>query len=1042
MASLSATSIRRPVLTLVINLAIVLFGVVGYQYLGVREFPIVEPPVVSVQATYVGANPTVIESQVTEPLEESLNGIPGIRSISSTSAEGRASISVEFELGIDIDVAANDVRDRVSRAANNLPEDMDPPTINKADANFSPVVIMSVQSSEFNALDLSRFSNDFYKERLQTIPGVAEVRIWGEKRYAMRLWLDPGKLAAYRLTPLDVQAALQRENVELPTGRIEGDRTELSIRTLGRLRSEADFNRMVIREAGGQVVRLEDIGYAQLAPENMRVLATRDGLPANQIALVPQPDANTLAIAEEFYRRVDAIARDKPAHVTTTILFDTTRFIRQAIDEVIETLIVAFVLVVAVIFLFLRDWRSTLIPVLAIPVSLIGAFFLMYALQFSVNVLTLLALVLAIGLVVDDAIVVLENIYKKIEDGEEPIRAGLRGSKEIYVAVIATTVVICAVFLPIIFLQGIVGRLFFEFGVVLAGAVVISTVVALTLTPMLSSRLLKVQAKKPWFYRVTEPFFERLTQGYAQSLNAFLRRRWLAWAVVAGSAVGIVGLYRLLPSELAPLEDRGNMRVIATGPEGATYEYMRGYMRYLEQYMLDSVPERQGFISVTSPSFGTSSANSGFVYLVLTEASERTRSQNEIAQKIQRDVAANSAARVFVSQPQSIADNRGGLPVQYVIQAPSFDSLANYLPLFLDKAGQHPAFSRVDVDLKFTRPELTVEIDREKARSLNVSTLDIARTVQLGYSGARYGFFLIDGKQYPIIGELARRDRNDPADLRALYVRSQNGELIQLDNLIRTSEIATPPQRYRYNRFASATVSADLSPGYALGQGIEAMNEVRDEILPEGFTTALSGTSRNFAESTNSLQYAFVLALVMIYLVLAAQFESWRDPLIIIFTVPLALFGALLVLWYFRQTLNIFSQIGIVMLIGLVTKNGILIVEFATQLKNTGLTRRRAASRAAEERFRPILMTSLSTVLGFLPIALALGAGAESRVSMGIAVVGGVLLSTGLTLYVIPALYTYLASRTLRQEITDDDTEGPAAQPVPPAVPTLEPQAA
>lgn len=1041
MASLSATSIRRPVLTLVINLAIVLFGVVGYQYLGVREFPIVEPPVVSVQATYVGANPTVIESQVTEPLEESLNGIPGIRSISSTSAEGRSSISVEFELGIDIDVAANDVRDRVSRAANNLPQDMDPPTINKADANFSPVVIMSVQSSEFNALELSRFSNDFYKERLQTIPGVAEVRIWGEKRFAMRLWLDPGKLAAYRLTPLDVQAALQRENVELPTGRIEGDRTELSIRTLGRLRTEEDFNRMVVREAGGQVVRLEDIGYAQLAPENMRVLATRDGLPANQVALVPQPDANTLAIAEEFYKRVEAIARDKPAHVTTTILFDTTRFIRQAIDEVIETLIIAFVLVVGVIFLFLRDWRSTLIPVLAIPVSLIGAFFLMYALQFSVNVLTLLALVLAIGLVVDDAIVVLENIYKKIEDGEEPIRAGLRGSKEIYVAVIATTVVICAVFLPIIFLEGIVGRLFFEFGVVLAGAVVISTVVALTLTPMLSSRLLKVQAKKPWFYRVTEPFFEALTTGYSKSLDAFLRRRWLAWAIVAASAVGIVGLYRLLPSELAPLEDRGNMRVIATGPEGATYEYMRGYMRYLEQYMLDSVPERQGFLSVTSPSFGAGSANSGFVYLILSEAQNRTRSQNEIAQKIQRDVAGNSAARVFVSQPQSIADNRGGLPVQYVIQAPSFDSLANYLPLFLDKASQHPAFSRVDVDLKFTRPELTIEIDREKARSLNVSTLDIARTVQLGYSGARYGFFLIEGKQYPIIGELARSDRNDPADLRALYVRSQNGELIQLDNLIRTSEIATPPQRYRYNRFASATVSADLSPGYALGQGIEAMNEVRDEILPEGFTTALSGTSRNFAESTNSLQYAFVLALVMIYLVLAAQFESWRDPLIIIFTVPLALFGALLVLWYFRQTLNIFSQIGIVMLIGLVTKNGILIVEFATQLKNTGLTRRRAARRAAEERFRPILMTSLSTVLGFLPIALALGAGAESRVSMGIAVVGGVLLSTGLTLYVIPALYTYLASRTQRQEITDD-TEGSAAQPVPPTVPTLEPQAA
>lgn len=1035
MAGLSSTSIRRPVLTIVLNVLVVLFGIVGYTYLGVREFPIVEPPEVSITADYVGANPSVMESQVTEPLEENLNGIAGVKSITSTSTEGRASITVEFELGVDIDNAANDVRDRVSRAVNQLPEDMDPPVVTKASGDNSPVVIMSVQSSQFNTMELSRFANDFYKERVQTIEGVSEVRIWGQKQYAMRLWMDPAKLAAYRLTPLDVQTALQRENVELPSGRLEGNVTELSIRTLGRLRSEEDFNRMVIREEGGRVIRMQDIGHAQLAPDNMRVLATRDGVPSAQIAVVPRPDANTIDIAEEFYKRIEEINATKPDHITTEVLFDTTRYIRQAIEEVFETLLLAFSLVVAVIFLFLRDWRSTLIPVLAIPVSLVGSFFLMYALGFSINVLTLLALVLAIGLVVDDAIVVLENIYKKIEDGEEPMAAGIRGVKEIFAAVIATTVVIVAVFMPIIFLEGIIGRLFYEFGVVLAGAVVISTFVALTLTPMLSTRLLKAHARKPWFYRKTEPFFEWLTEGYAQALARFMKVRWLAWVILLACMGGIVGMYGLLPSELSPLEDRGNMRVFATGPEGATYEYMRAYMQQVEQYIEQQVPERQGFISVTSPSFGTATANTGFVYLVLTEARDRGRSQNEIAQQIQRDLSQNTAARVYVSQPQSIADSRGSLPVDYVLQAQSFALLEEYLPKFQAAARQSPIFTFVDSDLRFTRPELRVEIDREKARSLGVSVFDIARTLQLGYSGSRYGFFLIDGKQYPVIGELLRSERDEPLDLRSLYVRNSSGTLIQLDNVVRLEEVATPPRLFRYNRFSSATVSAALAPGYTVADGIAEMNRIRDEVLPAGFTTSLKGTSRNYAESSNSLQYAFLLALLMIYMVLAGQFESWRDPLIIILTVPLALAGALISLWYFQQSINIFSQIGIIMLIGLVTKNGILLVEFATQLKGTGLTRSKSASRAAAARFRPILMTSFSTVLGFLPIALALGAGSESRVSMGIAVVGGVLFATGLTLFVIPALYTYLASRTVRQAISED---GEAADLRPTREPTLQ----
>jgi multidrug efflux pump len=1024
--SLSSTSIQRPVLTIVMGVVIILFGVIGYSYLGVREFPSVDPPVINVQSTYVGANADVIESQITEPLEASINGISGVKSIQSTSREGRSSITVEFDLGVDLEAAANDVRDRVSRAVSSLPKDMDPPVVSKADANANPIVYLNVFSSTRDQLETSRIANDIFKERLQTIPGVSEVQIYGEKKYSMRLYMDPARLGAYKITPIDVQNAVSRENVELPTGRIEGSAVELNVRTMGRLTDAESFNKLVIAKKGDQVVRLEDVGYARLEAENQRSNLKRNGQPMVVVVLIPQPGANNIAIAGEMYRRLEIIKRDLPPDVEVAIAFDTTKFIRMAITEVMETLAIAFLLVVMVIFLFLRDWRSTVIPMVAIPVSLIGAFFIMYVMGFSINVLTLLAIVLSIGLVVDDAIVVLENIYHKIENGMEPMEAGRRGSTEIYFAVISTTVVLVVVFLPVVFLQGFVGRLFREFGVVVAGAVLISMFVALSLTPMMATRLLKHREKPNWFYRATEPFFVALINGYRNSLQSFLGARWLGWAIMAFCAVGIYFLYRTIPSELAPQEDRSNMRVNSTAPEGVSFEYMDRFMDQVAKMVRDSIPEVETVISISAPGFSGGSANSGTMNLFLKDPTQRTRTQQQVAIRLGQEMAKYSAARTFITQPQTITtDPRGGgLPVQYVILAPNFAALSEKLPAFVDEARKDPTFAAVDVNLKFNKPELRLEIDRAKARNLNVSVLDIARTLQLTLSETRYGYMIMNGKQYQIIGQLLRDRRAEPLDLRSMYVRSQDGQLIQLDNLVNTKEVVSPPQLYRYNRYVSATVSGALQPGKTIGDGIKAMDAIKARVLDKSFATTLSGPSRDYAESSSSLGFAFALALVMIYLVLAAQFESFRDPFVILFTVPLALAGALFSLWYFNQTLNIFSQIGIIMLIGLVTKNGILIVEFANQRKEEGVGLHDAALDAAVSRFRPIVMTSLCAALGFLPIALALGAGAESRVSMGIVVVGGVLFSTFLSLYVIPALYTFL-SRVKKQHAVSQSPLNP-----------------
>lgn len=1012
--NISSLSINRPVLATVMSLIILLFGIIGFTYLGVREYPNVDPPVITVSTTLTGANAQVIESQVTEPLEASINGIAGISSISSTSSEGRSNISVEFELGTDLEAAANDVRDRVSRAINRIPPNADPPVVSKADANAFPILSLTIQSDRRNLLELSDIANDIFKERLQTIPGVGQVNIWGEKRYSIRLAIDPEKMAAYGVTPQDVQSAVSRENIELPSGRIEGYQTELSIRTLGRLDHPQEFNHLIIRESNGAMIRFSDIGEAYFAPENDRTLLRgNQKIPMVAVALSPQPGANYIDIANEFYKRVETLRQEIPSDIQLGIALDATRSIRKAIKEVEETILIAFTLVVLIILFFLRNFRTTLIPVVAIPVSLIGSFFVMYIAGFSINILTLLAIVLATGLVVDDAIVVMENIYHKIEGGMEPMKAGHEGSKEIIFAIISTTITLASVFLPIIFLQGLTGRLFREFGIVMAGAVLISAFVSLTLTPMMSARFIRKRKRESRFFATTEKQMNQLISFYRNSLTRFVEKRWIAFLIMVVAVTTIVVLWRMLPAELAPLEDKSQLTIVSTAPEGTSFEKMDDYVLLLLE-TIDTLPEKEAYTAITSPGFGGGAVNSAFIRILLTDPSTRERTQQELADDLTRRFSKYTFARTLVTQEQTIGTTRGtGLPVQVVLQAPNFNKLKEALPKFMEKVQESPMFQVADVNLKFNKPELVVEIDRDRAKALGVSVSDIAQTLQLLYSGQRYGYFIRNNKQYQIIGQARRTDRSQPADMKSIYLRNSRGELIQLENLVRTSEQSNPPQLYRYNRYISATVSAAPAPGTTIGQGIEEMRRIADATLDETFSLALTGASKDFAQSSGSLLFAFMLALILIYLVLAAQFESFRDPLTIMLTVPLAVAGALLSLLLFNQTLNIFSQIGMIMLIGIVTKNGILIVEFANQRRRAGLAIKEAVIDAATRRFRPIIMTSLATILGAMPIAFAIGASGKSRVPMGIAIIGGLLLGLIFTLYVIPALYTYITSKKI-----------------------------
>ena len=1014
--SLPGLSLKRPVLAIVMSIVIVLFGIIGYKFLGVREYPSIDPPVITVRTNYTGANADVIESQITEPLEKAINGVEGIRTISSSSNQGSSIITVEFNLGANLEAAANDVRDKVSQGIRSLPQDIDaPPVVTKSDANSDAIISMTVQSNTRNQLQVSDYASNVLLEKLQTIPGVSTVQIWGEKKYAMRLWVDPMKLSAYSLSFTDIQNALTKENVELPAGKVYGNNTELTVKTFGRLSTEVDFENLIIKSGDNQIIRLRDVADVVLGPENEETILKESGVPMVALAITPQPGSNYVEIADEFYKRYEQIKKEVPDDIKLDIALDQTVFVKRSITEVGETLAIAFALVVLIIFLFFRDWLIAIRPLIDIPVSLIGAFFIMYISGFTINVLTLLAIVLATGLVVDDGIVVTENIFKKLEGGLDKHRAAKEGSEEIFFAVIATSITLAVVFLPIIFLQGFVGSLFREFGIVVAGAVLISAFVSLTLTPVLNVLLTRKENKRTWFYEKTEPFYVALDNGYRQSLQTFMKRRWLAFPILIGCGFFIFLIGKNLQSELAPMEDRGAFRLSVSTPEGTSYDYMNRYMDKLVNFAKDSVPEAKIVLSVTAPGFaGSGAVNTGFVRLRLSEPDERKRSQNDVAQYVAKNAARFNEGKVFPIQDQTISTGGGarfGLPVQFVIQNLNFEKIREVLPKFLEEANKNSTFQGVDVNLKFNKPELQIEINRLKANDLGVSVLDISTTLHLALSGRRLGYFIMNGKQYQVIGQVDRDNRDEPLDLKTFFVRNNKGALIQLDNLVTITEQSNPPQLYHFDRYKSATVSAGLAPGKTVGDGVAAMEEISKKVLDESFNTTLTGASRDFKESSSNIGFAFFLALILIFLILAAQFESFVDPLIIMFTVPLAIAGALLSLWMFNQTLNIFSQIGIIMLIGLVTKNGILIVEFANKKREAGEEKLEAVIDAAALRLRPILMTSLATALGALPIALALGAGASSRVSLGIVVIGGIMFSLILTLYVIPSMYSYL-SRT------------------------------
>ncbi len=1020
--NLSDFAVNRPVASIVISIVIILFGIIGFRSLGVRLYPAIDPPTISVRASYSGASPEIIESQITEPLEKAINGIEGVKSISSSSSMGSGSINVEFNVGADLEKAANDVRNKVSEASRNLPQDLDsPPVVSKSDANGDPIINVAVQSTILNGYQLSDFAENILQEKLQTIPDVSSVTLLGQRRPAMRLCLNPLKMASHNVTAQDIHNALGKENLELPGGKIRGESTELIVKTLGRLNTEEEFNNLIIRQSNDQVVRFGDIGYSVLGPENEETSARFDNVEGISLAIVPLPGANEIKIADEFYKRLEEIKKNLPEGTTVDVGFDKTKFERQSVRDVTETLFIAILLVVIIIYLFFRDWSIALRPLIDIPVSLVGTFFIMYLFGFSINVLTLLAIVLATGLVVDDGIVVTENIYKKLEQGFDRRTAVLQGTREIFFAVIATSVTLAVVFIPVTFLEGFTGRLFREFGIVIAGAVLISAVVSLTLTPVLNLILGSRVKKHSRFYAATEPFFAQLDSGYRRTLAFFLKKKWISLSIVVLCIFMVFLFSGILKSELAPLEDHSVITVNITTPEGSDYDYTSKFMNKLTPWVMDSIPEAR-LIYTRTASGSSVGTNTGYLTIYLKEPDQRDRTQQEIYNKLSRSFKKYTEARVIASQEQTISTSSGGrgggggLPVQFVIQNLDFEKIKEALPVFLEEVRQNPTFSNADVNLKFNKPELNITINRLKATNLGINVSDISNTLQLSLSGGRYGYFLRNGKQYQIIGQVEREARSNPADITSLYVRNNSGELVQLDNLVKIEENSSPSTLYHYNRFKSATVSAALAEGKSLGEGIEEMKKISEKVLDSSFHSDLIGASRDFAESSSNMSFAILFALILIYLLLATQFESFRDPMIIMLTVPLAIAGAMLSLWMMGGTLNIFSEIGMLMLIGLVTKNGILIVDFANKKREYGLSKPEAVFEASAGRLRPILMTTLATIFGALPIALALGAGASSRVPLGIVIVGGLLFALILSLFVIPVMYIYIAKNTVGQK--------------------------
>jgi HAE1 family hydrophobic/amphiphilic exporter-1/multidrug efflux pump len=1012
--NLAEFSLKRPVFAIVCSIIIIVFGAVAYKFLSLREYPAIDPPNITVRTNYTGASSDVIESQITEPLEKGINGIQGIRTITSSSNQGSSSITVEFNLDVNLDNAASDVRDKVAQALKQLPADIDaPPVISKADASGDVVIILAVQSKNKSIIQLSDFAETVLQEKFQTIPDVSGVNVFGLRRYAMRLDYNPDKLNAYGVTVSDIKNTLDKENIELPGGKIYGNKTELIVKTMGRLSTESDFRNLILREDENGIVRLGDVADVRLGSEAEEVGFRLNGITSIACGIAPQPGANFVKISDEFYKRLESIKKQKGFEdIEFTVVLDNTANVKRALKEVEETLIIALVLVVLVVYLFFRNWSIAFRPLIDIPVSLVGAFFIMYYAGFSINVLTLLALVLATGLVVDDGIVVTENIFRKLEGGMDIKDAAREGSKEIIFAVISTSITLAVVFLPIVFIQGFVGSLFREFGIVIAGAVLISAFVSLTLTPVLNVLLTRKKPKPSWFYLKTEPFFEGLENGYKNLLQKFMKIKWMAWVILSACVLIIGLLYGTLQSELAPLEDKSQFRFNATAPEGTSFDFMDQYTQGLADYFYDSVPSRQFVFASTNNSFSNGSTNNAFGRVVLANPDERDLSQEEIVNLTNAGVAKFNDARVFLVQEQTISvgfSSRGSLPVQFVLQNLDFQKIKEVLPKFLAEARKDETFQMVDANLKFNKPELEISIDRIKAKDLGLSVQDVAQTLQSALSGGRLGYFLMNGRQYQVVGQMMRAERDNPSDLNRYYIRNNRNEMIQLSSIVTVKENSNPPQLYHYNRFKSATISASLAPGKTIGDGVVAMRAIGDKLLDESFSTSLNGPSRDFEESSSNTSFAFLLALVLIYLVLSAQFESFIDPLTIMITVPLALTGALVSLWLTGQTINIFSQIGMIMLIGLVTKNGILIVEFANQKRSAGMTKMQSIIEASAQRLRPILMTSLATALGALPIALSLGAAATSRISLGVVVVGGIVFSLVLTLFVIPAVYVYFS---------------------------------
>ncbi len=1003
--SLPLISIRRPVFAIVMSLMLVLIGLISYDRLTVREYPEIDEPIVTVTTTYPGASAEIIESQITQPLEDSLSGIEGIEYITSSSREERSQITVTFKIDRDIDIAANDVRDRVGRTRRLLPDEIDEPITAKVEADAQPIIWIALSSEKHTQLEVSDYADRFIKDKLQTLPGVAEVTLGGERKWAMRIWLDRARLAAYNLTTQDIEDALQAQNVEIPAGRIESSGREFSVLSETDMRSVAQFEELIVRQNENYPVRLRDVARIELGAEDDRRITRFNRKSAIGIGIVKQSTSNPLDVSKAMYDVLPEIERNLPDGMKAQVAYDSSIFIAESIKSVYHTIIEAAILVALVVFFFLRTVRATIIPLVTIPISLIGCCAMMLAFGFSINTLTLLAMVLAIGLVVDDAIVMLENIYRHIEEGMKPIDAGIVGAKEITFAVIAMTITLAAVYAPIGFMEGRTGRLFTEFALTLAGSVIVSGFVALSLTPMMCSRLLKHETKHNWFYNFSERILNRIGSGYDKSLQKTMAVRPVVLLIALAVAAGGAFLFTLIPSELAPLEDRGTIISIANGPEGASLEYTDKYVQQIEE-LVDQIPEVDRIFAIV----GSPLVSNARVITRMVDWSERDRKQQEMTSELMPKMKNIAGMVAFPSNPPSLGQRGGSKPVQMVIMSSaSYPEIDKWAQEIIDRVSDYPGLQAPETDLKLNKPQLRVEVDREKTSDLGLDAAVLGRTMETMLGGRQVTRFKREGKQYEVIVQIEDVDRQNPQDITNIYVRGNNDEMIPLSNLVKVSESVAPRELTHFNKLRAITLTGNLSDGYSLGEVLDHLQTTAEEILPANAQIDYNGESREFKKSSNSLLMTFVLALGFIYLVLAAQFESFKDPFIIMLTVPLSMSGALLAIFLTDGTLNVYSQIGLVTLIGLITKHGILIVEVSNHLQEQGKDRITAVTEAAALRLRPILMTTGAMVLGAIPLALAEGAGAETRQSIGWVIVGGMSVGTFFTLFVIPTVYSYLA---------------------------------